>query len=135
MSFCLWWIDIYVHRSIYIYIYFVLKTFNETSSTLLWINNWRETSLDLVFHTKLSYIWSLSEINFYLILYKQMGSPQVVAFYITISCVAFVISKIIISILLYKRWKRKQMVHEDGLSGTYSWKPWKTSFINFWFFD
>lgn len=46
-----------------------------------------------------------------------MGNPQIVAFYITISCVAFVISKIIISILLYKRWKRKRLVYEDGFSG------------------
>ncbi|PON98571.1 Serine/threonine protein kinase [Trema orientale] len=46
-----------------------------------------------------------------------MGNPPIVAFYITISCVAFVISKIIISVLLYKRWKRKQMVYEDGFSG------------------
>ncbi|KAL5565050.1 hypothetical protein UlMin_028214 [Ulmus minor] len=46
-----------------------------------------------------------------------MGNPQLLAFYITISCVAFVISKIIISILLYKRWKQKNLVHEDRFSG------------------
>ncbi|KAF3442308.1 hypothetical protein FNV43_RR16224 [Rhamnella rubrinervis] len=45
-----------------------------------------------------------------------MGNPQVIAFYITISCIAFVISKIIISVLLYKRWKRKHLVHEDSYS-------------------
>ncbi|EXC11706.1 Receptor-like serine/threonine-protein kinase [Morus notabilis] len=46
-----------------------------------------------------------------------MGNHQVVAFYIAISCIAFVISKIIISVLLYKRWKRKHLVYEDGFSG------------------
>lgn len=60
-----------------------------------------------------------------------MGNAPVVAFYIAISCIAFVISKIIISILLYKRWKRKQMVYEDEYSGTYSWKLERTPFRNF----
>ncbi|XP_048321958.2 receptor-like serine/threonine-protein kinase At1g78530 [Ziziphus jujuba] len=46
-----------------------------------------------------------------------MGNPQMLAFYITVSCIAFVISKIIISILLYKRWKRKHLVYEDDFSG------------------
>ncbi|KAB1216365.1 hypothetical protein CJ030_MR4G000598 [Morella rubra] len=46
-----------------------------------------------------------------------MGNNMVLAFYITICCVAFVISKIIISVLLYKRWKRKHHVYEDGFSG------------------
>lgn len=39
------------------------------------------------------------------------------AFYITIGCIAFIISKIIISILLYKRWKRKNMIYEERFSG------------------
>ncbi|KAG6637063.1 hypothetical protein I3843_11G150000 [Carya illinoinensis] len=46
-----------------------------------------------------------------------MGNSMVLAFYITVCCVAFVISKIIISVLLYRRWKRKHMVSEDGYSG------------------
>jgi hypothetical protein len=46
-----------------------------------------------------------------------MGNSMVLAFYITVGCVAFVISKIIISVLLYRRWKRKHMVYEDGYSG------------------
>ncbi|KAK8542796.1 hypothetical protein V6N12_015376 [Hibiscus sabdariffa] len=35
-------------------------------------------------------------------------------FYITICCIAFIISKIILMILLYKRWKRNNMIHEEG---------------------
>lgn len=46
-----------------------------------------------------------------------MGNAVLLAFYITVCCVAFVISKIIISVLLYRRWKRKHMVSEDGFSG------------------
>ncbi|KAK9269097.1 hypothetical protein L1049_000866 [Liquidambar formosana] len=46
-----------------------------------------------------------------------MGKAILVALYITICCVAFVTSKIIISVLLYRRWKRKHMVYEDGFSG------------------
>lgn len=46
-----------------------------------------------------------------------MGKALVLAFYITICCVAFIISKIVISVLIYKRWKKKHLVHEDGLSG------------------
>jgi hypothetical protein len=46
-----------------------------------------------------------------------MGNAVVLAFYITVCFVVFVISKIIIAVLLYKRWKRKQMVYEDGFSG------------------
>ncbi|XP_019704953.1 receptor-like serine/threonine-protein kinase At1g78530 [Elaeis guineensis] len=37
--------------------------------------------------------------------------------YITISCVAFIMSKIIVSFLLYKRWARKHRIMEDTLSG------------------
>ncbi|XP_017979822.1 PREDICTED: receptor-like serine/threonine-protein kinase At1g78530 [Theobroma cacao] len=40
-----------------------------------------------------------------------------IAFYITICCIAFIISKIILWILLYKRWKRKTMIYEEGFSG------------------
>ncbi|XP_068339439.1 receptor-like serine/threonine-protein kinase At1g78530 [Pyrus communis] len=46
-----------------------------------------------------------------------MGKALVLAFYITICCVAFIISKIVISVLIYKRWKKKHLVHEDGFSG------------------
>ncbi|KAK9266840.1 hypothetical protein L1049_001611 [Liquidambar formosana] len=45
-----------------------------------------------------------------------MGNVRVLALYITISCVAFITSKIIISILLYKRWKRKHSVFQDSMS-------------------
>lgn len=47
-----------------------------------------------------------------------MGNARVIALYITISCLAFVASKIILSILLYKRWKRKNMsTVQDSYSG------------------
>ncbi|GMY33468.1 receptor-like serine/threonine-protein kinase At1g78530 [Fagus crenata] len=46
-----------------------------------------------------------------------MGNAVLLAFYITVCFVVFVISKIIIAVLLYRRWKRKQMVYEDGFSG------------------
>ncbi|XP_030552100.1 receptor-like serine/threonine-protein kinase At1g78530 [Rhodamnia argentea] len=39
------------------------------------------------------------------------------AFYITICSLAFIASKIVISLLLYRRWRRKHMAYEDGLSG------------------
>ncbi|KAL4324091.1 hypothetical protein GQ457_11G013930 [Hibiscus cannabinus] len=41
---------------------------------------------------------------------NYLGLP----FYITICCIAFIVSKIILMILLYKRWKRKNMIHEEG---------------------
>ncbi|CAO2833270.1 unnamed protein product [Amaranthus hypochondriacus] len=40
-----------------------------------------------------------------------------ITLYIAISCIAFVISKIIISILLYNKWKRKHMSVQDSYSG------------------
>ncbi|GLU17756.1 hypothetical protein SLE2022_341120 [Rubroshorea leprosula] len=46
-----------------------------------------------------------------------MGNARMIALYITISFIAFALSKIIISVLLYKRWKRKQIVYEQGLTG------------------
>ncbi|XP_057992699.1 receptor-like serine/threonine-protein kinase At1g78530 isoform X2 [Hevea brasiliensis] len=46
-----------------------------------------------------------------------MGKAQDIAFYITVCCIAFITSKIIISFLLYKRWKRKHLMYEDGFSG------------------
>ncbi|GKV04200.1 hypothetical protein SLEP1_g16394 [Rubroshorea leprosula] len=46
-----------------------------------------------------------------------MGNARMIALYITISLIAFALSKIIISVLLYKRWKRKQIVYEQGLTG------------------
>lgn len=48
-----------------------------------------------------------------------MGNPQMLAFYITLSCISFAVSKIIISILLYRRWKRKHKVYEDDFSGIF----------------
>ncbi|KAF9587858.1 hypothetical protein IFM89_006112 [Coptis chinensis] len=39
------------------------------------------------------------------------------AFYITISCVAFVVSKIVIAVLLYRRWQRKHQVFQESMSG------------------
>ncbi|XP_030461055.1 receptor-like serine/threonine-protein kinase At1g78530 [Syzygium oleosum] len=46
-----------------------------------------------------------------------MEKSLLLAFYITICSVAFVASKIVISLLLYKRWRRKHLVYENGLSG------------------
>ncbi|EFH65455.1 hypothetical protein ARALYDRAFT_477017 [Arabidopsis lyrata subsp. lyrata] len=43
-----------------------------------------------------------------------MTNAKETTFYITISVVAFVIGKIVIAVLLYKRWKRKHTVHENG---------------------
>ncbi|KAJ6966221.1 hypothetical protein NC652_003947 [Populus alba x Populus x berolinensis] len=48
----------------------------------------------------------------------QMAKAQYIAFYITVCCIAFIVSKIVISVLLYKRWKRKHLIYEeDGFSG------------------
>ncbi|KAK9674235.1 hypothetical protein RND81_12G220000 [Saponaria officinalis] len=46
-----------------------------------------------------------------------MGSAKAIALYITISCVAFIISKIIISILCYKKWKTKHTSIQHTYSG------------------
>ncbi|KAI4321787.1 hypothetical protein MLD38_035130 [Melastoma candidum] len=46
-----------------------------------------------------------------------MERALLLAFYITVSCLAFVASKIVIALFLYKRCKRRPMVYEDGLSG------------------
>ncbi|GKV34448.1 hypothetical protein SLEP1_g42821 [Rubroshorea leprosula] len=43
-----------------------------------------------------------------------MGNAQILALYITISVITFVLSKIIDSVLIYKRWKRKQIVFAEG---------------------
>lgn len=48
---------------------------------------------------------------------RDMAGSPVIALYITICCLAFVMSKIIISFLLYKRWARKRRIIEDSLSG------------------
>ncbi|KAF8410988.1 hypothetical protein HHK36_003527 [Tetracentron sinense] len=45
-----------------------------------------------------------------------MGNVRILAVYITICCIAFVISKIFISLLLYRIWKRKHNVFQDNLS-------------------
>ncbi|GLT33957.1 hypothetical protein SLA2020_085080 [Shorea laevis] len=46
-----------------------------------------------------------------------MGHAQILALYITISVITFVISKIIVSVLIYKKWKRKQIVFAEGFTG------------------
>lgn len=46
-----------------------------------------------------------------------MANSGVSALYITVGCIAFIISKIIISVLLYKRWARKRRIVEESLSG------------------
>ncbi|XP_022717403.1 receptor-like serine/threonine-protein kinase At1g78530 isoform X1 [Durio zibethinus] len=46
-----------------------------------------------------------------------MANDLGIAFYITICCIAFIISKIILTILLYKRWKQKNVIYEEGFSG------------------
>ncbi|XP_037495063.1 receptor-like serine/threonine-protein kinase At1g78530 isoform X2 [Jatropha curcas] len=46
-----------------------------------------------------------------------MGKAQGIALYITVCCILFIISKTIISVLLYQRWKRKHLISEDGFSG------------------
>ncbi|KAI4388238.1 hypothetical protein MLD38_000585 [Melastoma candidum] len=46
-----------------------------------------------------------------------MERALLLAFYITISCLAFVASKIVIALLLYKRCKKRPIVYDDGLSG------------------
>ncbi|KAI9075879.1 hypothetical protein K1719_042159 [Acacia pycnantha] len=59
--------------------------------------------------------------KFFKIIQRQLveSNEQVFAFrlYITISFIAFVISKSIILVLLYKRWKRKHMIHEGYAGG------------------
>ncbi|XP_010531913.1 PREDICTED: receptor-like serine/threonine-protein kinase At1g78530 isoform X2 [Tarenaya hassleriana] len=45
-----------------------------------------------------------------------MADAKEKTLYITISVVAFVVGKIAIAILIYKRWKRKHTVHADGFS-------------------
>ncbi|KAK7244056.1 hypothetical protein RIF29_38874 [Crotalaria pallida] len=40
----------------------------------------------------------------------------VIAISTTICIIAFVVSKTIISVLLYKRWRKKHMIHEEGYS-------------------
>lgn len=46
-----------------------------------------------------------------------MARAAVLALYITICCVAFILSKIIISVLLYKRWARKRRIVEEDFCG------------------
>ncbi|KAI8552361.1 hypothetical protein RHMOL_Rhmol06G0260700 [Rhododendron molle] len=46
-----------------------------------------------------------------------MSNARVLSFSITICVVAFVISKIIIAVLLYRRWQRKHVVIQDSFSG------------------
>ncbi|XP_019153977.1 PREDICTED: receptor-like serine/threonine-protein kinase At1g78530 [Ipomoea nil] len=45
-----------------------------------------------------------------------MGNSRILPFYITVCVVSFVISKIVITVLCYRRWKRKQMEVHDSLS-------------------
>uniref|UniRef100_A0A7C8ZWG0 Receptor protein serine/threonine kinase n=1 Tax=Opuntia streptacantha TaxID=393608 RepID=A0A7C8ZWG0_OPUST len=46
-----------------------------------------------------------------------MSNSKVIALCVAVSVVAFVTSKIILSILLYKKWKRKHMLVQDSHSG------------------
>lgn len=46
-----------------------------------------------------------------------MAGSTALALYITLSCLAFVTSKIIVSCLLYRRWTRKRSIIQDTLSG------------------
>ncbi|KAL3821286.1 hypothetical protein ACJIZ3_007191 [Penstemon smallii] len=46
-----------------------------------------------------------------------MDKTQAIPFYISISVVAFVISKIVMAVLCYRRWKRKQNVIKDNFTG------------------
>lgn len=46
-----------------------------------------------------------------------MGNSKNIALYVTICVISFIISKIIMTIVCYRRWKRKQMVVQDSLSG------------------
>ncbi|KAK8706368.1 hypothetical protein V6N13_049937 [Hibiscus sabdariffa] len=46
-----------------------------------------------------------------------MANDLGIGFYITICCIVFIISKIVLMILLYKRWKRKNTIYEQGFSG------------------
>ncbi|KAL5731900.1 hypothetical protein ACHQM5_004584 [Ranunculus cassubicifolius] len=46
-----------------------------------------------------------------------MANGALVGFYITISVIAFVISKIIMAVLIYRRWHRKHQVFQNSLSG------------------
>ncbi|RVW81907.1 Receptor-like serine/threonine-protein kinase [Vitis vinifera] len=46
-----------------------------------------------------------------------MGNARIIVLYITVCCIAFVTSKVIISVLLYKRWKRKHSIYKDSFSG------------------
>lgn len=59
---------------------------------------------------------------------NPMGKSLILAFYITICCIAFVISKIIIAVLIYRRWKRKHLVFEHGFSGIDMVEIYKKSF-------
>ncbi|KAF7141372.1 hypothetical protein RHSIM_Rhsim06G0187700 [Rhododendron simsii] len=52
-----------------------------------------------------------------------MSNARVLSFSITICVVAFIISKIIIAVLLYRRWQRKHMVIQDSFSGIVHLKP------------
>ncbi|XP_026658883.2 receptor-like serine/threonine-protein kinase At1g78530 isoform X3 [Phoenix dactylifera] len=49
--------------------------------------------------------------------FKNMANSVALGLYITICCIAFIMSKIIVSFLLYKRWARKRRMMEDTLSG------------------
>lgn len=46
-----------------------------------------------------------------------MGQPRFLALYITVCIVAFVIGKIVIAVLIYRRWQRKNLVIQDSSYG------------------
>lgn len=49
-----------------------------------------------------------------------MRNSLVIGISVTICFIAFVISKIFIAFLLYKRWRRKHVVYEEGYAGRVS---------------
>lgn len=59
-------------------------------------------------------IWSSGERS------RKMGNARVLASYVTICFVAFVISKIVISILIYQRCCKRRKVFQDSLSGNFA---------------
>ncbi|KAL1815822.1 hypothetical protein ACET3Z_018396 [Daucus carota] len=48
---------------------------------------------------------------------ERMGQPRFLALYITVCIVAFVIGKIVIAVLIYRRWQRKNLVIQDSSYG------------------
>lgn len=49
-----------------------------------------------------------------------MANGPIIGFYITVGVVAFIISKVIMAVLIYRRWQRKHQVFNNSLSGILS---------------